>query len=337
LNNIFEQSLVLEKYVRVILNTYFNNVHPTGIGYNFRCNVCGDSKHNRKKKRGWILKNKSPWLYYCHNCNASMPVTKWIKSYFPDIHRDFIKEVMLMNSHQISSPTINSLLKIKVDLPKTPVKTYESVKTKEIVPILKYNTEIARKAIKLCQSRNINEEIWKRWYVGVDGTYKNRLIIPFYDTDDNIYYFQARTLINAENKYTNMIENRENAIYNFFIVDPTKPVIVFEGIIDSLFVNNSIALLGTNWPEEVQKKIDSQFNDLYFLLDNDEPGRNKSKVLLMKGYKVFMWKRFIQEYNLPTREKWDVNDICLYLKKDKFTFEELKKYFTNSIIMGAMI
>lgn len=321
--NLNENTLVLDKYIRIILNTQFSNVSINSAGYNFRCNVCNDSKKSKFKKRGWILKSKHPWMYYCFNCGISIPATKWIKQYFPSIHRDLIKEILLLNKHDIKP---QKLIETKIEKEKPDI---------EFIPILKGNGYFFDKAKQLCVSRKIPENIWQKWYISVDDTYKNRLIIPFYDRDNKIYYFQARALYNTDNKYLNMVENREEAIYNYYFIDREKPVIVTEGIIDSLFVENSIALLGTKWPDEVQNKI----NDfkLYFILDNDKAGKDKAKTLLKSGHNIFMWKHFMKKYNLPKREKWDLNDICIYLNKEKFTFEELKEFFTNSLMRSMWI
>jgi hypothetical protein len=328
--NINENPLILEKYLRIIFNTYFSNVKQTSIGYNFKCNVCGDSKKSKRKTRGWILKDRIPWLFYCHNCGASFPTTKWIKQYYPDIYRDFLKEVLCQNNIQ-NTFQLPQLLSIRKK-----AKVSNSVTQNEFVPILKGNDFLFFKAKQLCEHRRIPEIVWKKWYVAIDGTYKNRLIIPFYDNENKIYYFQARTLFGfSDNKYINMLENREEAIYNFYHVDKSKPIIATEGIIDSLFIENSIALLGTKWPQEVHEKIKDL--NIYYLLDCDQPGKDKSLELLYKGFNVFLWKKFVKDYYLPKREKWDINDICLFLNKDKFTFEELEKYFNSSIVQGVWV
>jgi len=333
--NLNNHQLVLDKYLRVILNTYFNNSTPTAAGYNFRCNICNDSKKSKKKKRGWILKNKSPWMFYCFNCGASIPATKWVKSYFPDIFRDFLKEVLIISrstdsEYEVQKPVVEIVqeeIKPVVVLDKTDI----------FVPILKCkNVDYFNRAVQMCRNRNISDHIWHRWFIAVEGRYKGRLIIPFYNDENQIYYFQARTLFNSDNKYLNMLENREEAIYNYYGVNNDKPVIVLEGIIDSLFIENGVAVLGTKWPEELQQKLD-KFNDLYFLLDDDKAGKERSKELLMMGYKVFMWKKFMKCIKLPKREKWDINDICLYLNKNGFTFNELKEFFTNSMVQGVWL
>ena len=75
------------------------------------------------------------------------------------------------------------------------------------------------------------------------------------------------------------------------------------------------------------------FPNKYFLIDNDStPDTQKKKIeLLISGEYVFCWKWFINDFKLPKREKWDINDVCIYLNKSEYCFDELQKYFTNSI------
>ena len=103
-----------------------------------------------------------------------------------------------------------------------------------------------------------------------------------------------------------------------------------EGPIDSLFCENGIAIGGAKLSENQENDLKDL--DCYFLMDGDETGRNKSLELLRNGNKVFLWKKFLKENNLPEKEKWDINEVYIKLnKKENFKFEDLKPYFTDSI------
>jgi hypothetical protein len=125
-----------------------------------------------------------------------------------------------------------------------------------------------------------------------------------------------------------------NHIYNFYNIDNSIPVVCLEGIIDSLFVENSVGLTGLN----VNDKLLGSINHKYFILDKDKAGMEKSQQMLLLGHYVFVWYKFMRDLCLPKRDKWDMNDVMLYINRDKpFTFGELKQYFTNSIYNKAMI
>jgi hypothetical protein len=316
-----ENTIALEQQIRNILST-LDNVTETTDYYNFRCSICGDSKKSKYKKRAYILMDKTPFMYYCHNCFYKKPVYMWMKEFYPAHYKDYISEMLRLNDNkQEVKPIVFKQLKPKSD---------EQNNTKFFIPILKGSNNLFEKAIKFCKSRNISEDIWSKWYVAVDGMYKNRLIIPFVDNKGKVYYYQGRRLDDRmEPKYLSRAGSNHNNIYNYYLVDPNKPVIVLEGSIDSLFVDNSVAVTGVKMNDP---KL-SIFKQKYFIIDNDSTPETPKKIieLLEQGNYVFCWNKFKKEYKLPKRDKWDINDVILYLKKDKYNYDELAPFFTNSI------
>jgi len=134
---------------------------------------------------------------------------------------------------------------------------------------------------------------------------------------------------NMSPKYLNRVENRNEAIYNFFNIDKSKPIVVLEGPINSTFVENSIATLGLAIPEEVQKELNKL--QCYYLFDNDKVGKEKPLEYLKQGRYVFLWNKFLQKYKVNAK---DINDLILVDTKfkDLMNFSALKNYFTNNII-----
>ena len=47
--------------------------------YNCRCPICGDSKKNKSKARGYLYTIKTSVNYRCHNCGASMTLNSIMK------------------------------------------------------------------------------------------------------------------------------------------------------------------------------------------------------------------------------------------------------------------
>ena len=107
---------------------------------------------------------------------------------------------------------------------------------------MKGKGELFDQSIKLCKDRLIPENIWNDWYVAIDGSYKNRLIIPYKDNNNKIYNWQGKSLYEWQiPKYKNRLGENFNNIYVYYAVDRNKPVIVFEGVLDALFVKNSVS------------------------------------------------------------------------------------------------
>jgi len=49
-----------------------------------------------------------------------------------------------------------------------------------------------------------------------------------------------------------------------------------------------------------------------------------------------MWKKFKQDYNLPYREKWDINDVMMYFRDNNIDSKQIKwqPYFTHNPLDG---
>lgn len=333
-NKYIHNEFALERQLKIILSVHFSNTFEKSDYYNLRCNVCGDSKKSRNKKRGYILKRKKPWMYYCHNCNCEMPVEKWMKEYFPSYYKDYLREILSEVKTKevvVKNPEIRHKNNESID--------EEKQNTKFFVPILKGTGELFDIAKEFCHSRLIPESIWHKWFVATNEMYKNRIIIPFYDADNKIYYYQGRSLYDYMiPKYLSRKDPscNLNSIYNFYNIDKTKPVVILEGPIDSLFINNAVAITGLKIKDE---KLQENLNSLprrYYLLDNDEDARKKNLQLLEScinsyyGEHVFMWDKFLKANNYPFVK--DINELCIRIqKRNQFTFEELEPFFTNKL------
>lgn len=324
-NDIFQNDYILERHIIRILDTYFQPYIHNSRHYNFRCNICGDSKKSKNKKRGYIYKKENGWIYYCHNGCGGVSVLRWMKEWFPSFYNDYIKEILSTKKENIP----RKVIEVKPLVRKINAEEIEDVK--KFIPIKKGTGELFDLSIKLCKERLIPEEVYNKWFVSIDNTYKNRIIIPFYNDKNKIYYWQGRALYDwMIPKYLSRSGYNLNNIYNYYTVNRDIEVIILEGMIDSLFIENAIAMTGLKIYDEKLKR----FKKRYFLLDPDEDGKEKTLKLLNKGEYVFNWNKFIKNFNLPPhpKGKWDINDVVIHLNRTtKFTFEELKPYFTNSI------
>lgn len=317
------KSMLLEIEIKGILNTYFTNVYETGTYYNFRCNVCGDSKKNKFKKRGYILTKKYPWTYYCHNCQYSTIVEIWMKEYFPTHYKHFIKE--LMKQKRKDTNIVAEITKKYKNIKTQKHKNNPSEEKNNVIYFKKINKFPS--AVEFCKRRKIPEEIYNKWFYATGGLYKNRIIIPFYNDKGKIYYYQGRSLYKNTNiKYLSR-KGDYNSIYNFYLVDKNKPVIVLEGPIDSIFVENAVGVTGLKL---MLKELD-EFENKYFLIDNDKDGKKKCLKMLKESKYVFNWSLFLKKYNCNKPIK-DVNDFILYNKHGitKLTWDIIKYFFTNN-------
>lgn len=328
---------LLEKQLRIVAQSFLQNAdlskRRTII---FRCNICGDSSRNKNKKRGYFILRENrklggeTWQFFCFNCNASMLAEIYLKNYFPLNYKQYIRDSLSIKDFSLNEKIeeeCKEQLKKESEIKK--IKELEDVKC--FIPILEGKGKVFEDAINYCNSRLIDKEIWSKWYVGIDRKYKNRLIIPFLNDNNEIYYWQGRALYdNMFPKYLNRVDNRDQAIFNVYNINKKDPVLVLEGPIDSLFVKNSIATLGTKIPEKIEEELNKL--NCFYIFDNDKDGKNKSLKYLLQNKYVFNWDLFLKD-NFVFKKIKDINDLILYDDKFKemMNFECLKKYFTNNV------
>jgi hypothetical protein len=123
--------------------------------------------------------------------------------------------------------------------------------------------------------------------------------------------------------------NAEKTLYGVHNINPElDSVFIFEGPIDSYFVENGLATCGiTERGNKIftarQKEQASKLNfyEKVFVLDNqykDTAALNKSIILAENNEKVFIWPKELKQFK-------DFNDICVAGNKDKIKPEFILK------------
>jgi DNA primase len=210
-------------------------------------------------------------------------------------------------------------LKPKVDMRK--VKRVVSVKPtfkvdhlKDLQRIKDLNNSHAAKEYLLNRKLPIEAlyftEKFKEWTNSVKpGTFEDlrhdepRIIIPFREKDGTVFGFQGRSLSSDGLRYiTILLEEDRTKIFGLERVDTTRRVFVVEGPLDSLLLDNAVAMAGA----DVSAVGDILGDDVVYVYDN-EP-RNKQitdriQKHIKAGDQVVIWPREV-------REK-DVNDMVL--------------------------
>ena len=61
--------------------------------FNFRCPLCGDSKKNLRKARGYLFPGKNQFsdtlFFKCYNCNESMSFDKFLAKVDSSLHQEY--------------------------------------------------------------------------------------------------------------------------------------------------------------------------------------------------------------------------------------------------------
>jgi len=271
--------------------------------YTFRCPYCGDSKRNKNRTRGYFYQRKSDYNFKCHNCGVSKSFAYFLKDIDQSLYDQYVleryKEGLTGRSTNTPEPKFEFkqpvfVKKTKINLPQAsedpkasdylkkrklnPIKFFYAEKFKEFANSLKHTFDDVR-----------NEHA--------------RIIIPFYNEEKQLIGFQGRSLDPwVQPKYlTVMLDEDFPKVYGLDTVNKNETIYVVEGPFDSTFVENCIAMCGSDF---ILDRV--HFPDCTFIYDN-EP-RNKQIVdridkTIRQNNKVVIWPSNIKEK--------DINDMVL--------------------------
>ena len=287
------------KYVGLLSSRLqkFKRVKPTL--YNFRCPVCGDSQKNKNKTRGYLYSVKNNTNFKCHNCGASMSLNNFLKKIDGQLHKHYIlekfKEGHTGKNYVAEEPVFKfqaPKFKQKINLPKA----------SENQTACDYLTRRKLNPNKFYYAENFKEfcNSYKDVFSSTSPK-ESRIIIPMF-CDDNLIGFQGRSLVQNSVKYiTVMLDDDAPKIYGLETINKKKPIYIVEGPFDSTFVENSVAMCGSD--------IDIGsfgWSDCVWVLDNEPRNReivNRISKLIDRGEKVVIWKTGIIDK--------DINDMVL--------------------------
>jgi len=153
----------------------------------------------------------------------------------------------------------------KVILPK------EFISFKFCSPGLKL-TPIFKVPYNYIKSRNVTDEMIDKFKIGFcyEGEYKNRIIIPSYDDEGLLNYFVGRSWEKKPYlKYQNPVAEKDIIIFNEYLIDWDKPISLVEGPFDSIFVDNSIPMLGKKLSDYLFSILYEKAKKITIILDGD--------------------------------------------------------------------
>ncbi len=329
----------------VAINFFKNQLkgEPTGNVYYARCPVCGDSNSNKYKKRMYLLKKNNSWLVFCHNCNYASSLLKFAKDFFPSNYDRLVSDSLTNfffkkeDKDEALSELITSLsskVEKRLNKKNNPVKKFIDKHCVKLTETCKnsYHNEIMKNELRVLKNRLLSDEFIDSLYFcidGKDGKYKYRVIIPFYDSEGEPYYFQAKGTqeYHKTNKYINWDEEDKKPIYNESNVDVSNVVYVTEGLLDSLFVKNGVASTGTSLSRARIAEIKKKFKNRVWVMDNDYSGIKVVNRLLEMGEKCFLMPQKYEKVK-------DLNDLAILLKKSDLT--EIIKENTYNTLEGLV-
>ena len=278
---------------------------------NFRCNFCGDSQKSKYKARAWLIEDRTKGGFYfnCFNCNAPIGgLSNFLKQVDPMLYNDFIAEKYITKAKE--EPKLPTKEQFKKP-------TFSSDQLKKLKKVSQLNFDHPVK--KYIEQRQIPaNQHWKLYYTPKFVSWINsiipnkfdknipdepRLIIPFKDKDSKVFGLSARGFNPKGLRYITIMFDEDKAkIFGLDTVDFSKKYYIVEGAIDSLFVENSIAMACADGNTSGLSNLENAV----FVFDNEKRNREIHKQiekLIRVGHSICIWPAAI--------EQKDINDMWM--------------------------
>ena len=292
--------------------------------WNFRCPYCGDSQKSRTKARGFVYRKKNDLFYKCHNCGIGTTLGKLIEYVDSKIHKDYI-----MERYRCGVKTNNPEPEFKFDVP--------IFRKKGVLKSLKSISDLSTEhpARKIVEERLIPSEFLSDLYLcesfykftntlvpnkfpSLDGDHP-RLLIPFRNEKGEVFAYQGRSFGKEQPKYiTIRLDDDTTKIFGLDRIDDSRQVYAVEGPLDSLFLDNCIAVGGADLA-----KLE---NDTVIIFDNEPRNREICKQMdscIGFGKRIVIWP--------DSMKHKDINDMIMagYVK------EQIQEIIDDNIFSGA--
>ena len=276
--------------------------------YNCRCVICGDSQKNRRKMRGYFFAYKTDLRYKCYNCDISLSFGNFLKSQDSIMYSQYALE-KYSEGHNKSA---NVVPEFKFEVPVFKNNDEKLLdKLLDRVDTLPSDHEV----VLFCNSRKIPKEKQKHLYfinnikdiVQLNDKYKEsiqgeepRLVLPFYDNNNQLSGVTCRALRGEALRYiTVKVKDGVPLLFGIDSINKSKPIYVVEGPIDSLFLDNAIAVGGTSFGKLNETGLDK--DKLIVVFDNQPRNKEVCKLIeknIELGYNVVLWPQTIAEKDI---------------------------------------
>lgn len=217
-----------------ILTTLLGTGWQNGKETLYKCPKC---KHHKKKLSVNIEKN----VFKCWVCDYSgKNISKLVKLVNPEF---------LVQWGVFDGPDLTSSFDIHAAFDDV-LPAQNKLELPDSYQILKRDKSCS-KPLRYLWSRGLSFLDALRWKIGYcnSGEFSGRVVIPSFDRTGELNYFVARSITKKLwPKYKNPIGNKD-IVFNEYMINWKEPVVLVEGVFDSIKTHNSIPILGSTLKE----------------------------------------------------------------------------------------
>lgn len=273
---------MIDKHIEITyvnrLGVYLPNFKQTKArtwAFSHSCETAKPGK--RLKARGSIyeITNNAPFNVKCFHCGYSVKFTTLLKEISPSLYDEYrlheyrehgIEEKPLTDSLTKPAVADAALKAVFKDRP-------DYFCDESLSGLIKVNTiSPSSPVIRWLERRAIPRKKYKLLYVAknfykwaseFNPDFKDnrdnspRLVLPYFDNHGRVLGFTARTFSpNVEPRYIHIrIDKTVDFVYGSDRIDPSKRIYVTEGQIDSLFIDNCVAVGSANYMTDFMLSI----------------------------------------------------------------------------------
>jgi hypothetical protein len=326
MNNLLPSEYVIQKFYEYAGYPKFKRVSNT---YNGCCPTCREGKSWGKKRRLFYIPKKD--IIACHNCPKNWSPVNWIMEQSGRSFKEIMEESKKYN-FSISELQDESFTRPETsDLPEDAINLFDEQQMNYYI-----DNKVVRDMLLLIKDRRLDTAINrpKALYVSLkDFIHKNRLVIPYYDYNGKILWYQSRAIYAKDQKEFPKYISKVNGDRTVFGLDKINAqldhLFIFEGPIDSMFTKNGIAMGGISMSDlqESQMRRYKLYKKIWILdnqIKSNDEVRSQMTRLLENGERVFIWP-----------EKYagikDINELCCKVRRDSIKSE----FFIENSYVGS--
>lgn len=357
-----DENKLNKEYIKFLLQEVLNKAHPNTSEkrriverdneFTYACPHCGDSSKNPNMKRNHLYLSNLYTVCYNEGCNMSF--TKMLKTFNVEIDLDeklklydyLENNVTYFDSKDVEFNNFDKLININELM-----NFYSDKKYRHITKLkpLEYGS-VVYNYIKNKRRIGYTEDIYQCEFWITDKWMQN-CIVFINKIRDKVVSLQVRNLLDGDKRMFKIYDfskiwgemypeeeldeqekisfDKLSHFFNITKVDFTQPVNFFEGYIDSLFLPNSIGLVGVNTDMSFLLKEDGL--ELRFIFDNDKAGFKKTREYIEEKKPVFLWNKLFLDMVKQYKGKMTKDELVEMLSDIK-DFNQFQLKFKKSPI-----
>jgi hypothetical protein len=324
-------SLWIETKYASLLSGRLRNYKREGSNlWNFSCPLCGDSKKDVRKARGYLYRYKDRLNYKCHNCDASTSFRNFIKQIDQELSNEFRME-LLAEGRAPSRPEDLPVAKTKPVPVRSVQNPYKGLIRLTDLPASHHaRSYIDGRMLPQAAQRELYyvEKFYSWANALVPGRFKEtdqagQVLIPFVLANGETVCFQGRRLSGKSRySYVNLKEDVP-MVWGLNKLE-VSPAVALEGPFDAMFFQGASVASGGG--DIVLNFIRAGLtpDDIVVVYDNEPRSEHLIKKMMRAvshGFPVCVWPTKIREkdindmvkarVDIPTQEK--IGKVSRYL------------------------